>query len=270
MSNEVFKFITVIRELDHQIELSEPLGIAEVSALDDTERKWRATLQKKAKEFLEDPNLAPALSLHRRRIVATVEIESVEITFEPSRRSPDWQEPVSLTIQFVRWEEDDLHHAFVPTLAMHVFAPRAGLLAERVKEHVRLVLASRHKHLSLSQLSELSRVKELRLGNLEVEVTRKTPRQLAAAGEIAAEKDSALSKLAEELPPSQLRPGQSPLNRADTGPVPPCAYEMVGEASCWSVRPVAGRPLWCASSRGGDRTLALATLSSGRPAGRGS
>ena len=201
MSNEVFQIFTLTRALGENVELTEPLAFPEISAVDDTERKRQTCLRAKAKAILEDAELSPALTLHRRRIVAEVELDSIDMVFEPPRRSPDWQEPVTVRVHFARWVEDDLHHAFVPVLGVHVFATRTSLLAERVREHVRLVLAGLRKQVSLSQLAELARVQGLALDRVEVAASRKTPRQIATSGAPAHEKQSMLEKMAEELPP---------------------------------------------------------------------
>src|SRR6266496_3401478 len=143
MPDEAFQLATVTRVFGDETELAEALGFPEISALDDTERRWRSCLQAKARTVLEDAALAPAISLHRRKIAATVEQDSLELKFDPPRRSPDWEQPLRLRVHFVRWAEDDLHHGFVPGLGVHVFAPRASLLPERVEAHVRLLLAGR-------------------------------------------------------------------------------------------------------------------------------
>ena len=93
MSNEVFQLFTLTRSLAEYVELAEALGFPEISALAETERKRRLALGAKAKAILEDSDLSPAISLHRRRLVAEVELDSTDIVFEPPKRTPDWQEP---------------------------------------------------------------------------------------------------------------------------------------------------------------------------------
>jgi ATP-dependent Clp protease ATP-binding subunit ClpC len=214
MSNEVFQVFTLTRALDEIVGLAEPLGFPEISVVDDTERKRQTGLRTKTKAIIEDAELSPSLTLHRRRMVADVELDSVDLLFKPPGRSPDWQEPVTMRVHFARWSEEDLHHAFVPALGIHVFATRANLLAERVEDHVRLVLAGRRKQISLAQLAELARSQGLALNRIEVTASRKTPKQIATSGEAAQEKQSMLGKMAEELPPKlDARP-------ADTGEKP--------------------------------------------------
>lgn len=230
MPNEMFQVATVARVFSGEAELAEALGFPEVSALDDAERKWRACLQSKTKALLEDAALSAAISLHRRKLVATVELDSLELNFEPPRRSADWEQPLQWRVHFVRWAEDDLHHAFVPGLGVHVFATRAGLLAERVEAHVRLLLAGRGRRLTLRRLAEVARVTELRLGQLEVTAQRKTPKQIAVAGEATEETKSVMDKLAEELPP--LVPRRDDAGKAlppDSQTTPPAASELDSE-----------------------------------------
>src|SRR5689334_7261293 len=226
MPDEVFQLTTVARVFADEVELAEALGCPELSALDDAERKWRACLGTKAKALLEDNALAPALTLHRRKVNAVVAADSLELTFEPPRRSPDWEQPLTVRIHFVRWEEDDLHHGFVPGLEVHVFTTRASLLPERLEAHIRLVLAGRGRKLTLRRLAELARVTELRVDQLEVAAQRKTPKQFAQAGEVVVEKKSVLEKMAEELPPLTPVPGET--KTAPEAPAP-VAFELESE-----------------------------------------
>lgn len=226
MPNEIFQLATIARVFADGVELAEAIGLPEISALDDAERKWRSCLQAKARVVLEDGALSPAISLHRRKLRATVEVDSVELKVDPPRRSPDWEQPLTLRVHYVRWAEDELHHACVPGLGIHVFATRASLLAERIEAHLRLVLAGRGRKLTLSRLAELTRVTGLRLGQLEVVAQRKTPRQLAMVGEADVEKKSVLDKLAEELPPLMLRPDETTRPAADSQPATPVAFEL--------------------------------------------
>ena len=106
MSNEVFQLSTLTRALAENVALGEALGFSEISALDDTERKRTASLGTKAKTILEDPELSPAISLHRRRLVAEVELDqdaTPELKLQPpdrltpAVRAPQIREPVDAT-----------------------------------------------------------------------------------------------------------------------------------------------------------------------------
>jgi hypothetical protein len=99
---------------------------SEVSALEDPTRPGKPILSAKAKSLLEDMNLAPAVTLHRRRIMAEVESDSLLVEFKPPRRNAEWETPVHITIHFVRWSEGGRHQAYVPALGAHVFAARAS------------------------------------------------------------------------------------------------------------------------------------------------
>jgi ATP-dependent Clp protease ATP-binding subunit ClpA len=228
MPNEIFQVATIASIFADEVELAEALGYPEISALDESERKWRSCLQAKAKAILEDAELAPAISLHRRKLAAAVEQDSLELKFDPPRRSPDWEQPVTLEFHYIRWAEADLHHAIVPGLGVHVFASRTSLLPERIESHIRLILASRGR-LSLRRLSELARISQIRLGQMEVSAHRKTPKQLAVPGESAESKASALKKLAEELPPFIPRPGEEATKAGVSLAEMPVAFEMEPE-----------------------------------------
>ncbi|MCX6893639.1 MAG: AAA family ATPase [Verrucomicrobia bacterium] len=238
MAHEVFQLATVARVLADHVELAEALGFPEVSALGDTERRWRPALQAKAKAILEDTGLSLALSLHRRRISVKPEIHEVEITLEPPKRSPAWQEPVLLRLAVVRWvEEGDLHQAFIPALGIVVFAPREALLEERIRAHVRLVLMGRRKKVGLCELARLARTRSLKVGTLELTARIPTPREIALREGNEQGESSILETLAEELPPHTVRtqPGKAagpkaPSGKAkDAAAVPPQAFEMEAE-----------------------------------------
>jgi ATP-dependent Clp protease ATP-binding subunit ClpC len=202
MPSQTFHLKTITRVLPSDGFLAEAIGLPEVSALNDVEHKWREALQSKAEIILADPALAPTESLHCRRSPGKIELEVVEMTFEPPRRAADWQHPVIVPIHFARWEEEGMHHAFVPVLGLRVFASRPELLPSRVEQHVRLVLSARRKRLTLETLAQLSWVERLEIGELTVTVKRKSPRQVIAEAEAQGKPESALLTLAEELPPT--------------------------------------------------------------------
>ncbi len=229
MPQEVFQLATVTCVFADEVELAEAIGFPEISALDDAERKWRDCLQAKASTVLEDNALSPALGLHRRRVAIVPEVDTVELVFEPTRRTADWEQPCLVTVHYVRWTEAELHHGLVPGLGVHVFATRASLIPERVEAHLRLVLAGRGRKLTLRRLAELARVTELRVGQLEVVANRKTPKQLAQAGEVVAEKKSVLETLAEELPPIVPRADEGNKPPSDELTAVPVAFELEAE-----------------------------------------
>lgn len=229
MPQEVFQLATVTCVFADEVELAEAIGFPEISALDDAERKWRDCLQAKASTVLEDNALSPALGLHRRRVAIVPEVDTVELVFEPTRRTADWEQPCLVTVHYVRWTEAELHHGLVPGLGVHVFATRASLIPERVEAHLRLVLAGRGRKLTLRRLAELARVAELRVGQLEVVANRKTPKQLAQAGEVVAEKKSVLETLAEELPPIVPRADEGNKPPSDELTAVPVAFELEAE-----------------------------------------
>ena len=198
MPNEVFHLTTVTRVLADDIGLVDALGFPEISALGEGEPDRRRCLTAKAKQLLEDPQLAPALTLHRRRRVAAVERDELELVFEPPKRSPAWQQAVTVVIHYLRWEEEDLHHAFVPALGLRVFATRATLIPDRVRQHVRLVLTGRGQALTLHRLATLAGIQSVDGGQVEVGARRKSPKEIAVAEAATGETASVLEAMAEE------------------------------------------------------------------------
>jgi DNA polymerase III delta prime subunit len=201
MAAEVFHLTTVTQWLDEGGCVVEALGLPEVSVLAESERRALAGLRQKAKAVLEDAELSPAALLFRRRAVMDAELDEVELHLEPPRRGPGWQEPVSLRLCFVRWSEGDLHLALVPALGALVYATQSTALSQRVAAHARLLLAGQSRSLGLAELARAERSQRLALGQLEVTIERKTPRQLAEAADETDPELSQLAKLAEALPP---------------------------------------------------------------------
>ena len=228
MASEVFHLVTLTRCLEEGVRVAEALALPEISAVADAERAAQTTLRTKARAILEDARLSPLLSLYRRRAGAHVTLDEVELTLAPPKRALDWEEPVVLRLPFVRWVEEELHQAWVPSLGVLVFAAKESLLTQKVAEHARLVLAGRHRALTLRELARVGRVQRLEVATLDVAVELKTPRQIAEAeAKDDEEKEpSMLAKLAEELPPLLA---QKPAK--ETQPIPPCAFEMEAEVA---------------------------------------
>jgi ATP-dependent Clp protease ATP-binding subunit ClpA len=235
MAHVNIQLTTVTSVLADDVELAEALGFPEISALGDTERRTQASMQAKAKAVLEDGGLSPVVSLHRRRIIVAPELIEVEITLEPPRRSPEWQEPVVLRVPVVCWVEDgDLHQAYIPALGILVMAPRNPLLEERIKGHIRLILTGRRKKLGLRDLAQVARIESLKLQKIELSAKIASPKEIAISQGAEQEKTSMLETLAEELPPHL--PRAAVVNGASTKPtlgkappLSPNAFEMEAE-----------------------------------------
>jgi len=236
MPHGIFQLATVARVLADEVELAEALGFPEISALGDTQQRWQAALQAKAKAILEDSTLTPVVSLHRRRMTVEPEVREMEVRLEPPTRSPEWQAPVVLRLPVVCWvEEGELHQGYVPALGILVFAPRAELLEERIAGHVRLVLMGRRKKLGLRELARLERIQSLRIGSLEIVPKIPTPKEIAVNLGAEHEKSSMLATLAEELPPrirgtaAAVRTAPERLPVEDAAVLPPVGFEMDAE-----------------------------------------
>jgi len=224
MPNEVFQLKTISRVLAEGVELAEALALPEISALAESEARWRRALVAKAKVILEDSVLTPAFFIGRRRIGSEVELGRIELLLEPPRRSPAWQQPLRLPLAYARWQEGELHHAYIPALGIMVFAPRAALLEPRIEAHARLLLMGRRKPASLYRLAQWARGADCKLGECEVHATIKTPKQVAVGGAAGPAEASLLEKLAEELPPTMPKPNAEAKSPAK--PPIQMAYEM--------------------------------------------
>ncbi len=235
MPTETFHFTTVTRDLGGGFVMAEVPGLPEVSVVADSERAATAALQAKARGILEDSEATPAAGLHRRGLRVEGRLESVRVLFEPPRRAPEWQEPVRVRIDYLQWEADGLHQAYAPAPGVHVLAARADQVAGLVEEHVRLVLGSRGRPLTLEMLEDLDRVQALSRGELEVTVRRSTPLQLSKSEDATPDQDrevSALVKVAEDWTASPTPSGRGETGRTALEPVFGLEAElrMLGEA----------------------------------------
>lgn len=219
MPETEFQITTVHRSLGDGLEVVEALGFPELSALGETAEDAGNRLAKKIRQFLTNDELCPALELHRRRLKIQAQPSFLSLEFTPPRRTPEWQLPIMVRFEFVRWtEREDLHHAYVPTLNLGIFTPRMEDLEKRLAEHVRRVLAIRHKRLTLQVIESIQSQEPLTLGQLTVSASLPSPLDVELTAQSESKSESVLSKLAEELPPL------SSLKRGD--PPPPAAYEV--------------------------------------------
>lgn len=229
MPADSFQLRCLTRVLAEDAELTEALGLPEVSALEDPDKPGRPILAAKAQALLEDMELAPALSLHRRRVTDRLEADSLELEFKPPRRNPAWETPVRIVVHFVRWSEGGRHQAYIPAIGAHVCANRPNQLRQHVEEHVRLLLATDGEPLGLARLERLARIRELRVEELTIQPQRPTPRQLAAAGASPKDKAGVLNQLAEELPPSVTTPAEPGRKGTRTAAAVDAAHGLEGE-----------------------------------------
>ncbi|HTI72475.1 MAG TPA: AAA family ATPase [Candidatus Limnocylindria bacterium] len=229
MANETFQLVTVTRALEGEVELMEALGVPEVSALGTPGGNADAILEAKARAILEDADQTPPFWVHRRHIPSPVELDSVEVTFNPPKRNPAWQEPVRLRLEFVRWVEGELHHAYVPAARLRVFAPRASLLGERVEQHLRLRMAALRIQNPLGYFAQLEQSGAARLGEVEVVASLKTAKQIASEYLKDEKTPSALASVAEEWPAAPFLPESVRGKGADSTASVPVAFEVEAE-----------------------------------------
>jgi DNA polymerase III delta prime subunit len=237
MPETTLQLTTITSLLPADLELAEAIGFPEVSALGESEIQWKGALQSKCKSILQDAEVSSAVWLHRRRRIIEPELREIEIDLDPPKRSMEWRKPVRLRMQIVQWvEEGDLHQAYVPALRILVFATRASLLDERIRNHVRLVLMGRQNKAGLKQLAALTQIRSLKAGRLEVTARIPTPKELAIKEGQEDSEPSMLQLLAEELPPRSLadnvgnhRPAAKSAPPFESNPASPIAFEMESE-----------------------------------------
>ncbi|MGV3663907.1 MAG: AAA family ATPase [Prosthecobacter sp.] len=200
MPDQTFHVQAVTLGLGDDLELVECHGFPEVSSLGGRAGRGAVGLRSKVKSLVEDQEFMPATTLHRRVTGKDARVAQLTLTLEAPKKRADWTAPVELRLDYITWTEaDDLHLAFVPVLGVQVMAGKAEQIPERVEAHVRLDLVERAKYVTLKRLADTQVVRELRVDEVSVTASLKTPRQIEEEKEGEKETKSVLKKVATRL-----------------------------------------------------------------------
>ena len=196
------EFITVTRSLASGVYLAEASGTFELSAVGPDAEAAREVLKRKLQAFWTDESSAPTLGLHRRRVPPKVKIGRLEVKLRAPSRASGWSEAAMVPVVFACWKESTgLWTGYAPLFQVVAFGNDRQDLETSLEKNVRLVLTRLGKDLTLLDLSRAEAIEGLEVGQVQVEVTRKSPKQLAQAEERQGEaKDTAtLQEVAEEI-----------------------------------------------------------------------
>ncbi len=184
--------------------LSEALNFHEVSRFDTKGERRNIAIRDNAERILKKTD---ALELVQR--IPPIEFETGEITLpiEPPRNSRRWRKPVELKIHFLRWQQANGYlQAFVPVLGIAVLSKDSDEFEGRIEREIRAALLRTGASESLKKLSELARIREIRIEKSELAVDIKTPKQRAIDENNSDDEKSVLAEVATKLNDVELSP----------------------------------------------------------------
>ncbi len=190
--------VVALRTFHSGLIMAEPLTAAEVSAIAQHSEQALVGIAQRTRALLENDS---AERLHRRFAeIAQAEIRRLELTLDPPKREPAWQESVVLILDVVFWQEGVkpmLHHAAVPGTEVHVMANDAATVERRVLDHLRLLLL--RKGVGLRSLAAAAQTASTTLSEATPEPKIKTPRQRAEVEAGKKEEAGVLASIATDL-----------------------------------------------------------------------
>ena len=170
-----FRYLTLVRVLEDDLLLAEPLFFPELSTLDADRARLVRALGERVRETVEE---LPAGDIYRRRPAGVPRTAEIEVELTPPRATIGWREPVTLTFHYVHWEHDDeAHVAFVPALGIETVAASARGLDKKLPDDIRAALFRRGAARSLRKLVELQRTGGVDVVESRVEARVRSPRE---------------------------------------------------------------------------------------------
>jgi len=168
--------ITLIsRSLDEDTVATEPMFFPELLCCGRNPARAIATITRLAGKILLK---VPALELHRRVVPSDARVESIDIMLDPHARTLDWEDPIALRFDVVRWRhENEGCLAYVPVLGIEVICRREPEMPALLRDQI-LAAIKRSKIVgSLFELALSQRTSKTELTPLSFPVQLKTARQ---------------------------------------------------------------------------------------------
>ncbi len=210
MPAHTFPITTIITSLENDTHFAESLFFAEILRYGDKEAGAVESLNANVKKLAEQ---MPPLELHRRHPAGEPDIREISLTVHPQEttegRSKCWRTPVELKFKTVAWLHGDAAAIlFIPALGIEVCSTNPATIeaAEQMAiKHIRAELSRRGATGSFELLTRLQRDRGLRLIADSIELSLRTPKQIAARAEEREEqKKSALAEAATDLTKESL------------------------------------------------------------------
>ncbi|MDA1013943.1 MAG: AAA family ATPase [Planctomycetota bacterium] len=192
----------VVTELDDNLLSGEILFFNELAALAQADTALVHQLARNVQMVVKD---CRPLDWFRRRSNLELDVVSVSLEIEPTRKAALRFTPVSLTFHAVVWPQAGYEIAYVPVLGIEHLAKDRTLLLEQLPEQIRFAVQRRQMNGSLRALVETARVTNVRVLKHLTSLTLKTPKEIQQA-EGERERGSVLKTCATRLKPSSLAP----------------------------------------------------------------
>ena len=192
-----FRYLTLVRALEDDLLLAEPLFFPALSTLDDDRARLVRALGERVRATVEG---LPAGDVYRRRPAGDPGTAEIEVELAPPRATVGWREPVTLTFHYVHWEHgDEAHVAFVPALGIEAVAASARGLETRLPGDILAALFRRGAAKSLRELVELQRTRGVDVVESRATVKVRSPREEREEAGARDEPESVLAKVATDL-----------------------------------------------------------------------
>ncbi len=173
MPSQELNLYLLVRHLDDDYRIGHALFFPEFSTLVAESDRLTVVVEKHVQTLCRQ---SPLGDLWQRFRGAAPELAETSIEVSPDVDQRQWQEPIALTIRYVRWERAaHAHIAHVPALGIDVFARRAEDLEARVQQEVGLALARLQMTRDIRKLIELDRETSLSLDVIPIDVVIETP-----------------------------------------------------------------------------------------------
>ncbi len=168
--------ITLISQsLDEDTVAAEPMLFPELLCCDRNPARATATITRLAGQILLK---IPALELHRRVVPSDARVESIEIMLDPPARMPDWENPIALRFDIVRWRHaSEGFLAYVPVLGIEVICRREPEMSALLKDQILAAIKRLKIVESLFELALSQRTSKTEVIPLSFPVQLKTARQ---------------------------------------------------------------------------------------------
>ena len=217
-----FRYLTLVRALEDDLLLAEPLFFPELSTLDADRARLVRALGERVRETVE---ALPAGDVYRRRPAGAPRIAEIEVELAPPRAAIGWREPVTLTFHYVHWEHgEEAHVACVPGLGIEAVAASARGLETKLPGDIRAALFRRGAAKSLRKLVELQRTRGVDVVESQVAMKVRSPREEREEADAREQPESVLADVA-----TDLAAGSPPRAFDVTEPVAQLAEALSGE-----------------------------------------
>jgi ATP-dependent Clp protease ATP-binding subunit ClpA len=176
MAERSLPITLVIQSIDEEILCAEPLLFPEIRQCDTKRSRLRTQVKELAKKVAEGTQL---FVLHGRELPGGATSFQVDVTLDPPKRQTEWQQPVTLRFDVVRWQHgNEALVAFVPALGIEVVAAKEPQLLKMIPDHITAALRRSRAAESLYELALTQRAQSVKLEPLQLPLNIRSAKQI--------------------------------------------------------------------------------------------